>query len=115
MCWCAIPRNPPVPAETPAVPQVILNEVAKVVARSQFLARVASALEAHGVLPYLSRSYLFFFMVGSCQDAEAQLQQWGIPLPANEVTYIDTRTAEMFLATGNDHESLAYPELQGLL
>ncbi len=113
MCWCAIPRNPPIPAETPGVPQVILTEVAKVVARAQLLARVASTLEAYGVLPYLSRSYLFFFMMGSCRDAEALLQQWGISLPSGEVTYIDARTAEMFLATGNEHETLAYSELQG--
>ncbi len=115
MCWCAIPRNPLVPAETPAIPQIIHKEVAKTAARGQLLARVASALAAHGILPYLSRSYLFFFMIGSPADAQEQLKQWGVPLPDGEVTYIDTHTAEMFMVTGGERETLAYSELQGLL
>ncbi len=115
MCWCAIPRNPPVPAETPAMPAVVLTEVAKASARGQLLARVASALASHGVLPYLSRSYIFFFLLGSCPDAAAQLKAWGIPLPDGGVTFIDSRTAEMFLATGSEQGTLACAELQGML
>ncbi len=115
MCWCAIPRNPLVPAETPAIPLVIRKEVAKTTARGQLLIQVSSALAAHGILPYLSRSYLFFFMLGSTEDAQEQLQQLGVPLPTGEVTYIDTHTAEMFIATGGERETLAYAELRGLL
>ncbi len=115
MCWCAIPRNPPVPAETPAVPQNILREVTKTNARGQLLARVASARAAHGILPYLSRSYLFFFLIGSTEDAQEHLKQWGVPVPAGEVTYIDTKTAELFLSTGGEQETLAYSELRGML
>ncbi len=115
MCWCAIPRNPPVPAETPAIPQVIRKEIAKTTARGQLLAQIASALAAHGILPYLSRSYLFFFMMGSNEDAQEQLNEWGVPLPAGEVTYIDTHTAELFMGTGGERETLAYSELRTLL
>ncbi len=115
MCWCAIPRNPPVPAETPAMPQVIRKEVAKTAARGQLLGQIASALAAHGILPYLSRSYLLFFMIGSNEDAQDQFKQWGVPLTDGEVTYIDTHTAEMFLSTGGERETLAYSELRGLL
>ena len=110
-----IPRNPPVPPETPAFPQVIRNEVAKTTARGQLLGQIASALASHGILPYLSRSYLFFFMIGSNEDAEEQLKQWGVPLPDGEVTYIDTHTAEMFMTTGGERETLAYSELHTLL
>ncbi len=115
MCWCAIPRNPPVPPETPALPAAILRETARGTARGQLLARVATLLAAHGILPYLSRSYMFFFAIGSCQDAEAQMKQWDLPLTSSEITYIDTRTAEIFLGTGSEHETLAYAELRVLL
>ncbi len=97
------------------MPQVIRREVAKTTARGQLLGQIASALAAHGILPYLSRSYLFFFMIGSNEDAQDQLKHWGVLLPDDEVTYIDTRTAEMFLATGGERETLAYSELRGLL
>lgn len=115
MCWCVIPRNPPVPAETPAIPQVIRKEVNKATARGQFLIQIAGALSAHGILPYLSRSYLFFFMVGSTEDAQEELKRWGVILPDGEVTYIDTHTAEMFMRTGGERETLAYAELKRML
>ncbi len=94
---------------------MIRKEIAKTTARGQLLAQIASTLAAHGILPYLSRSYLFFFMLGSTEDAQEQLQQWGVPLPAGEVTYIDTHTAEMFMGTGGERETLAYSELRTLL
>ncbi len=115
MCWCAIPRNPPVPAETPAIPQVVRREIIKTTARGQLLVQIANALAARGILPYLSRSYLFFFMVESNEDAQEQLEQWGVPLSPGEVTYIDTRTAKLFMETGGERDTLAYSELRGML
>ncbi len=76
------------------------------------LVQVASTLAAHEILPYLSRSYLFFFIVGSHEDAQEQLRRWGIPVPEGEVVCIDIRTAETYLETGGERETLAYVELQ---
>ncbi len=54
-------------------------------------------------------------MIGSNEDAEEQFRQWGVPLPGGEVTYIDTHTAELFMGTGDERETLAYAELRRLL
>ena len=85
------------------------------IARGHFIARVARTLAIHGVLAYLSQSYLLFFIVGSRDEVRAQLSDWGVRIPDREILFLDSSVAEAILATGSEQETLANAELQRLL
>src|SRR5271157_2560084 len=104
MCWCAIPRSAPPPLYNesggewvPAFPATLYKVGMADAARAQHLARIAKTLAEHGSLPYLGRTHMAFFLVGSGADARVTLRLWGIDPDAEEVSFVLDEVAEGML------------------
>jgi hypothetical protein len=65
--------------------------------RAQHLAQVAKVLAEHGSLPYLGRTHIASFLLGSFADARNTLQAWGIDPDREEISFINDENAEILL------------------
>jgi hypothetical protein len=68
--------------------------------RAQHLAQVAKRLAEHGSLPYLGRTHIAFFLVGSQTEARGTLLAWDIDPDREEVSFISDENAEILLDPG---------------
>jgi hypothetical protein len=80
----------------------LLSDSARIITRSQRLARAVGALQQHGVLPYLSQSYVLFFIIGTCQETHAVLKEWGVDLPFEEIIFVENEVAGQLLDAGDE-------------